>query len=576
MFGCFTKSHLKRSTNYYMQYLDFLTIIVFSLIIMVAGLSFGKQGADMKSFFAAGGAVPWPINGLSLFMSFFSAGTFVVWGSIAYQYGLVAITIQMTMCISGFLIGYFIAPKWRQTQALTVAEFLTNRFGAYVQRYYTYLFLFLSLGYTGAFLYPVAKIVNVTTGFDIYYSILLLGGVVMVYTAVGGLWAVVVTDVLQFVVLTAAVLVVVPLSIDEVNGFNQFISQAPEDFFNLVGGEYTWTFIVAFGIYNLVFIGGNWAYVQRYTSAKNSRSASKVGYLFGLLYLISPAIWMLPPMFYQVVEPGLSTLDAEGAYLLMCQRVLPVGMMGLMLGGMIFATASSVNTSLNLAAAVLTNDVYKPIRPNSSDKHLMFIARLSTLLFGLGTIGVAFMVPMAGGIVEVVLSIGAVTGGALYMPAIWALFSKRQNGQSILWITGLSLSVNLFFKFLSPVLLDFRLDRSAEMLVGVGIPFLLLALYEIYAFSQKRIHYPLRIPSAQEEEGAAAQVQNAFGIKVLGLSFAAIGLIFLILTIWATKATIYMVIMGILIIALGAYMYAYAIKIERTPQQHVLNKTIKS
>src|SRR5690606_13665528 len=119
-----------------MQYLDFLTIIVFSLIIMVAWLSFAKQGADMKSFFAAGGAVSWPINGLSLFMSFFSAGTFVVWGSIAYEYGLVAITIQMAMCISGFLIGFFIDPKWRKTQALTVAELLTNRLGAPNQSYY--------------------------------------------------------------------------------------------------------------------------------------------------------------------------------------------------------------------------------------------------------------------------------------------------------------------------------------------------------------------------------------------------------------------------------------------------------
>jgi SSS family solute:Na+ symporter len=553
-----------------MQYLDFLTIVVFSLIIMIAGLSFGKQGADMKSFFAAGGAVPWPINGLSLFMSFFSAGTFVVWGSIAYEYGLVAITIQMTMCISGFLIGYFIAPKWRQTQALTVAEFLTHRFGAYVQRYYTYLFLFLSLGYTGAFLYPVAKIVNVTTGFDIYYSILLLGGVVMIYTAVGGLWAVVVTDVLQFVVLTAAVLVVVPLSFDEVNGFSQFISQAPDDFFNLVGGEYTWTFIVAFGIYNLVFIGGNWAYVQRYTSAKNSRSASKVGYLFGVLYLISPVIWMLPPMIYQVLEPGLSTLDAEGAYLMMCQRVLPVGMMGLMLGGMIFATASSVNTSLNLAAAVLTNDVYKPIRPRSSDKHLMFVARLSTLLFGVGTIGVAFMVPMAGGIVEVVLSIGAVTGGALYMPAIWALFSKRQNGQSILWITGISLGINLFFKFASPFLLNLQLDRSAEMLVGVGLPFLLLALYEIYAVLRKKYALPSSYPKPQDDDGVTAQIQNLFGIKVLGLAFGAIGVVFLVLTIWASEAAIYMLLMGALIVALGAYMVGYAIKIEKRRQPSFL------
>src|SRR5690606_41829466 len=106
-------------------------------------------------------------------MSFFSAGTFVVWGSIAYEYGLVAITIQMTMCVSGFLIGRWIAPKWRQTQALTVAEFLTQRFGIRVQRYYTYLFLLLSLGYTGAFQYLVEIIVNVTTSFVNYYSILL-------------------------------------------------------------------------------------------------------------------------------------------------------------------------------------------------------------------------------------------------------------------------------------------------------------------------------------------------------------------------------------------------------------------
>ena len=84
-----------------MEVLDYLTIFIFSLIILGAGLSFGKQGGDMKSFFAAGGAVPWSISGLSLFMSFFSAGTFVVWGSIAYEWGWVAITIQMMMSAQG-------------------------------------------------------------------------------------------------------------------------------------------------------------------------------------------------------------------------------------------------------------------------------------------------------------------------------------------------------------------------------------------------------------------------------------------------------------------------------------------
>jgi len=551
-----------------MEYLDYTTIVLFTLIIMIVGLSFGKQGGDMKSFFAAGGAVPWGINGLSLFMSFFSAGTFVVWGSIAYEYGLVAITIQMTMCLSGFLIGYFIAPKWRETKALTVAEYLTTRFGKNVQRYYTYLFLFLSLGYTGSFLYPVAKIVNVSTGFDINYSILLLGGIIMVYTAVGGLWAVVVTDVLQFVILTAAVLIVLPLSLEEVGGLSDFARSAPDKFFAVFSGEYSPLFIAAFCAYNLVFIGGNWAYVQRYTSTKDRKSASKVGYLFGALYLVSPILWMLPPMIYRVINPALEGLEAEGAYLMICKEVLPVGMLGLMIAGMIFATASSVNTSLNLAAAVLTNDVYKPLKPKATEKNLMGFARVSTLVFGILTIGVAFLVPLAGGIVEVVLSIGAVTGGALYGPAIWSLFSKKQTGKSILGVTLISLAVNLFFKFLSPTLLGFSLDRSEEMILGVGLPFLLLLGYELTG-KENPEYGRYETPEGEEDElsASASEIQNLYGIKVLAMAMVTIGGVFLVLTIWAEQAAIYLAGLGGIITVFGGMLYRYAGRTYKVQKQ---------
>lgn len=538
-----------------MQQLDYITIIIFSLIILAAGLSFATKGTNMKSFFAAGGAVPWPMNGLSLFMSFFSAGTFVVWGSIAYQYGLVAITIQMSMCIAGFVVGYFIAPRWWKSKALTVAEFLTNRFGKNIQQYYTYLFLFLSLGYTGAFLYPVAKIVNVTTGFDINLAILLLGGLIMIYTAVGGLWAVVVTDVLQFVILTAVVLMVIPFSIKEVQGFDNFLDKAPDTFFNLFNGEYTAVFIVAFTIYNIVFIGGNWAYVQRYTSVKDAKSSRKVGYLFGVLYLFSPVIWMLPPMIYRVLNPDLQGLEAEGAYLMICMQVLPVGVLGLMLGGMIFATASSVNTSLNLAAAVLTNDIFKPLRPNSTDKTLMNVARMTTILFGLGTIGVAFLVPWAGGIVEVVLSIAAVTGGALYGPAIWSLFSKKQNGKTILGVTVVSLTINLFFKFITPIVFAFSLNRTEELILGVGVPVILLLLVEVFG----KVVIPSGEPKATilptEQDVFAEGAQNDFGIKVLGLSLITIGFLFGLLAVWAVESALYLVSLGILISGFGAFLY---------------------
>ena len=287
-----------------MNFMDYISIIVFTLGILIAGLSFSKSGKSMNSFFAAGGQVPWWISGLSLFMGFFSAGTFVVWGSIAYTHGWVAITIQCAMCIAGFGVGFFLAPRWHKTGVMTAAEYISHRFGVGVQKMYTYLFLLISMFTTGSFLYPVAKIVEVSTGFPLQACVVLLGGISILYVAVGGLWAVVVTDVLQFVILTAAVLIVVPISLDMAGGVSGFIHNSPEGFFNLFNGEYTWIFITAFCFYNLIFLGGNWSYVQRYTTVRTSGDAKKVGWLFGGLYMICPILWMLPPMVSRTLNTG--------------------------------------------------------------------------------------------------------------------------------------------------------------------------------------------------------------------------------------------------------------------------------
>ena len=389
-----------------MEILDYITIAVFAAGIMFVGSLFSSTGKNMKSFFAGGGNVSWWISGLSLFMGFFSAGTFVVWGSIAYSMGFVAVTIQLTMAAAGFAVGLLIAPRWNKTGCLTAAEYITRRYGASTQKLYTYIFLFISIFTTGSFLYPIAKIIEVAAGIPLSSSILILGVFCMIYVSLGGLRAVVVTDVLQFIILFAAVIIVIPLAFGEVGGVPEFLARVPEGFFTLFAGEYNWVFIVAFMLYNLFFLGGNWAYVQRYTSVRTPRDAKKVGVLFGVLYTFSPILWMLPPMIYRVFEPGLSGLENENAYLLMCKQTMPAGMLGLMLGGMIFATASSLNATLNISAGVFTNDIFKRLRPAAGETTLMKVARISTLGFGVLAIAVALLIPNMGGIVNVVISGG--------------------------------------------------------------------------------------------------------------------------------------------------------------------------
>jgi solute:Na+ symporter, SSS family len=547
-----------------MPFADYFVIIIFSIGILIAGFSFSGSGKNMKSFFAAGGAVPWWISGLSLFMSFFSAGTFVVWGSIAYTHGWVSVTIQWTMAIAGFIIGFFIAPRWHKARVLTAAEFITQRLGLNVQKLYSYLFLFISLFTTGGFLYPVARIVEVSTGFPLHWCIIGLGLMIIMYTTAGGLWAVIVTDVLQFIILTAAVVIIVPLAFQKVNGIEGFVNSAPNDFFKLFNGEYTFGFMIAFALYNLFFISGNWAYVQRYTSVPTKKDAKKVGFLFGSLYIISPAIWMLPPMIYKIYNPGLTDFGEEGAYLMMCKEVLPLGMLGLMLGGMIFATSSSVNTTLNIAAGVFTNDLYKNLKPGVSNRHLMIVARTATIVFGLLTIVVALFVKNMGGIVEVVLSVGAITGGALYLPPLWALFSKRQTGKNILSATLVSLAVNLFFKFVSPALLNITLTRGQEMILGVVAPIVVLAFFELKnSISKKKnfdyIRYEKITSDLKEKEKTEPKTdstaQNTQGRKVISLGITGTGVLISVIGSLTSTGQLLVIMTGLSIVVLGLFIF---------------------
>ncbi|MCU0355321.1 MAG: sodium transporter, partial [Cytophagales bacterium] len=323
----------------------------------------------------------------------------------------------------------------------------------------------------------------------------------------------------------------------------QVMQNLPPDFYGLLNGEYTVGFILAFLTYHICYIGGNWTFVQRYTSVDSPKSARKVAFLFAGLYLVSPVIWMLPPMIYRTLNPGLQGLDTENAYLLMCKLVLPPGLLGLMLTGMYFSTSASANTTLNVVSAVFTNDIYKGLlRPKATDRQLITVARLSSWGFGIGMIVIALLVPYVGGIVEVVLSVAAVTGGPLLAPPLWALFSKRLTGKVTFRITVFTLSVNLFFKVLAPLLLDFKLSRAQENILGVGLPLLLLLAYELWASSKNSIpedyqtylaykdRHVLETLQEDESEKLAIEKQNLFGLRVIAFALVFTAVILFVLS----------------------------------------------
>jgi solute:Na+ symporter, SSS family len=193
-----------------------------------------------------------------------------------------------------------------------------------------------------------------------------------------------------------------------------------------------------------------------------------------------------------------------------------------------------------------------------------------TLFFGAGTIGLALLVPLAGGIVEVVLSIAAIAGGALFAPIIWSLYSKRQTATSVVTTTIIALSVSLFFKVIAPALIGLKFTRSMETLLGVGLPLFVLAMFEYYYYtSGKEAPEALLFQNAgaaRETESpahVAAASQNVFGITVIAVAAAAVGLGIFALGLASEYNQVVMVVGSIIFILAATGFFRIRLSVAR-------------
>lgn len=488
-----------------MSTLDFIVIGVYVAGILGVGMIFARRMSSMKEMFAAGGQSPWWLAGLSGFMTMFSAGTFVVWGGISFRYGLVGVLICMMLGISALLVGWTLAGVWKRLGVDSAAEFLELRFGRSIVQFYMWLQGTLGIFTMGGTVYALAVLVcalvslpeghflaDPETGkLSVTITSLAICLVVVVVCFVGGLWAVLMTDMLQFIILSVSVLVVVPLLFLEVGGVGEFVSRSPEGFFSPIGGDFTWWFLAGWVVIHFLKIGGEWAFVQRFTCVPTARDARKAAWIFGVMYLISPAIWMLPPMIYRILNPDASH---EQAYILACQLVLPAGLLGLMVAAMSSATASTATTVLNVYAGAFTTEFYQRLfRPQAGDRELVFVGRIITILLGLLVAAGALLIPRLGSYTGWILATTGMLSGPLLLPTIWGLFS-RKIGLGTAWlVTLVSAVIGVVVKFgfgeggwfVAVDALGFithlaQLNpRMTEIIVGISVPLALLIIAEL-------------------------------------------------------------------------------------------------
>ena len=402
---------------------DYFTLFLYVAGLFVISTLSARRNTNQKEMFSANRSSPWWASGLSGFMTMFSAGTFVVWGGIAYELGLVAVVINTCYGIAALMIGYKVAGHWNKLGVSTPAEYVQLRFGNTGLHFFTWTMLVKRILGVSVSLYALAVLLVAIIPVDLNWAIIVFGAIVVVYTMQGGLWAVLMTDVLQFIVLTVVVFIVAVLMITGMGSFSEFTANVPEGFFSPVSVSYGWLFLTGWVVIHFFMIGAEWAFVQRFISVKSPKDAKKASYLFGAMYLLTPLFWLLPPLLYRGQVAG---VNKEQAYILAAQSVLPPGVLGLMIAAMFSATASMVSSQLNVFAGVLTNDFYKSfINPQASEKKLVNTGRTFTALLGAFLVTIAILVPYMGGAEKLIISINSLLVVPLFAPTLWGLFSKK-------------------------------------------------------------------------------------------------------------------------------------------------------
>jgi len=373
---------------------DYIVLAAYFVFMLGIGLYFMKINKGAKEYFAGGSMIPWWISGMTLYMGNFSAWTFTGAAGFAYATGWFAILYFGTWSVSYFFGSQLTASRWRRTRSISPVEYTYTRFNFTTQQF---LSLVISLNFTlsaGVQLASTCKLIAPVMGLDIVTVTLVTGVVILLYTFMGGLWAVSITDVVQGVILLSITFIVMPLALGLVGGPGQLVNSLPPLSFDHMynGVHYTEHWLVS--IFLIMSLGTAAGAAQRFYSVKDERDAKRVGKLAGLLFLTVPFVFGVPPLVAKVIWPDLSQVDffkpyvgsnpQDLVYVALCLKLLPNGLIGVFLAAMLAATMSSLSSVYNMVSSILSRDIYQGwIKPQTTDEQLLTVGRAFSVAIGL-------------------------------------------------------------------------------------------------------------------------------------------------------------------------------------------------
>ena len=423
------------------QFTTFDTIIVicYMIVLVCVGIWTAKKTKTTEDFMVAGRNIG--IWRLTAAMAACVIGGSLTMGSstLAYNFGIGAIWLGGICAVSIFLMSLFLRTKLADMRILSAAEGFGIFYGPYA-RVLSALVMMIYMFMVGVVqVVAVGTIMNVMFGWSTQVSMLIGGVVVLAYIVIGGMWAVTYTDIFQFLIMTAGVIILCPiLAIHGVGGFGAFIEQAPATHLDItsLGGAKIVAYIL---LYTPGFLVGQDIW-QRAFTAKNPKTARRGTALAALYIFLYTVALIIIGICLVIVMPNLENPDL--AFATATTSFTPIGVRGVIMAAAMAAVMSTASSEIMGTATVAFNDLIKNGKPDLSEKQGIMITRVIAVIVGLLAIVCALWIQS----VLVALDVAyAFISGCIFVPLVFAFLLKKVSAKAgLLSLLGSFVTVVIF------------------------------------------------------------------------------------------------------------------------------------
>lgn len=457
--------------------IDASIVILYFLFIIYRGFHYVKKHENAEEYFLAGRSLTWPFIGLSLFASNMSSSSLVGLAGSGYETGFSVFSYEWMASIVLIIFAVFFLPFYIRSRIYTMPEFLERRYDVRTRYYFSALTVIGNIGIdTAATLYAGALVIQlVFPEVALWQSITVLAIMSGLYTIAGGLSAVVFTDSIQAVLLIIGSIIITILAFVEIGSWDAVTAITPPEHFDIIKSAddefLPWpgliTGVLLLGFY---FWATNQFIVQRALGSRDTKQGQWGSIFAGFLKLSALFIMIFPGAMARVLYPNLE--KANLVYPMLLFDLLPIGILGLVLAGLIAAMMSSIDSALNSASTLVTMDFYIKMNPDASQKKLMWVGRGVTFVFMLLAAIWAPQIdkfPTLWDYLQEALSYISPPIVALF---VMGLFWKRGNGDGALASIVIGILASLFFIFFG----DASWTPDIHFLYAAGIIFVLCSL----------------------------------------------------------------------------------------------------